>query len=164
MWPDLAKGISAVKLPLIRHEHPRHALGPMESIDFVRFASLCLLLAGTETLHGIARTVWLAPKIGKAWAIKLSVVSGTLLAFGVCYVFVPGVGAAGMDGHLWLGLGLSGFMTAFDVAIGRLIMRFTWSRIWQDFDPRTGNYLSLGLVGLALIPSIVWWLRGGAAA
>jgi hypothetical protein len=39
-------------------------------------------------------------------------------------------------------------------------MRFKWPRIWQDFNPRSGNYLSLGLLVLALAPSLVWWLRG----
>lgn len=132
----------------------------MESIDFLRFASLCLLLAGAETLHGIARTVLLAPRVGKALAIKLSVVTGTLLAFGLCYFFVPAIGAAGIGEHLFWGLGLAGFMAAFDVAIGKWVMRFKWPRIWQDFNPKTGNYLSIGLVLLALTPSIVWWLRG----
>ena len=136
----------------------------MASVDFLRFASLCVLLAGAETLHGIARTVLLAPRVGKVLAIKLSVVTGTLLAFGLCYFFVPGVGAAGVREHLLLGLGLAGFMAAFDVAIGRLVMRFKWPRIWQDFNPKSGNYLSIGLVLLAFIPSFVWWLRGSAAA
>lgn len=136
----------------------------MESIDFLRLASLCVLLAGTETLHGIARTVLLAPRIGKALALKVSVVTGTALAFGLCYFWVPGIGAAGLGGHLLLGGVLAGFMAAFDVAIGRLLMRLKWSRIWQDFDPRSGNYLSIGLVLLALSPSVVWWLRGGLAA
>jgi hypothetical protein len=139
-------------------------LDTMESIDFLRFASLCVLLAGTEMLHGIARTVLLAPRIGKVLAIKLSVVTGTLLAFGICYLFVPGVGAVGIGEHLLLGLGLSSFMATFDVAVGRLIMRLKWSRIWEDFDPRSGNYLSIGLVLLALSPFIIWWLRDGAAA
>ena len=135
----------------------------MASIDFLRFASLCVLLAGAETLHGIARNVLLAPRLGKALAIKLSAVSGTLLAFALCYVFVPGIGATGFGEHLFLGVGLSGFMAAFDVAIGRLVMRLKWPRIWQDFNPGSGNYLSIGLVSLALAPSVVWWLRGSLA-
>lgn len=135
----------------------------MEAFDFLRFASLCLLLAGAETLHGIARTVLLAPRVGKVLAIKLSVVSGSLLAFGLCYFFVPDIGAAGIGEHLILGLGLTGFMAAFDVAIGRLLMHLRWSRIWRDFDPRSGNYLSIGLLLLALSPAVVWWLRGGGA-
>jgi hypothetical protein len=135
----------------------------MESIDFLRFASLCVLLAGAETLHGIARTVLLAPKVGKALAIKLSVVTGTLLALGLCYLFVPAIGAVGVGEHLLLGLGLASFMAAFDVAIGRLVMRFKWARIWQDFKPSSGNYLSIGLVLLAFIPTAVWLLRGNSA-
>jgi hypothetical protein len=135
----------------------------MQSIDFLRFASLCVLLAGAETLHGIARTALLAPKVGKALAIKLSVVTGTLLAFGLCYLFVPAIGAAGVGEHLLLGLGLASFMAAFDVAIGKLVMRFKWPRIWQDFNPSSGNYLSIGLVLLAFIPTVVWWLLGGRA-
>ena len=132
----------------------------MESIDFLRFAALCVLLAGAETLHGVARTVWLAPKVGKPLAIKLSVVTGILLAFGLCYFFVPAIGAGGVGEHLLLGLGLAGFMAAFDVAIGKFVMRFKWARIWQDFNPGSGNYLSVGLALLALIPAAIWWLRG----
>lgn len=131
----------------------------MESIDFLRFTSLCVLLAGAETLHGIARTVLLAPRVGKVLAIKLSVVTGTLLAFGLCYWFVPAIGAVGIGEHLFLGLGLAGFMAAFDIAIGRLVMHLKWDRIWQDFNPRSGNYLSIGLGLLAFIPAVVWWLR-----
>ena len=135
----------------------------MESIDFLRFASLCALLAGAETLHGIARTALLAPKVGKALAIKLSVVTGTLLAFGLCYFFVPAIGAVGVGEHLLLGLGLAIFMAAFDIAIGKFVMRFKWARIWQDFNPSSGNYLSIGLVLLAFIPTAVWWLRGASS-
>lgn len=134
------------------------------SIDLLRFAALCILLASAETLHGIARTVLLAPRVGKERAIKLSAVSGTLLAFGLCYLFVPAIGADGVAGHLLLGLGLAAFMAAFDIAIGRLVMRLKWPRIWQDFDPRHGNFLSLGLLALTGIPALVWWLRGPAVA
>ena len=135
----------------------------MESIDFLRFASLCVLLAGAETLHGIARTVLLAPRVGKALAIKLSVVTGTLLAFSICYFLVPPIGAVGVAGHLVLGLGFAVFMAAFDIAIGKFVMRFKWVRIGQDFNPSSGNYLSIGLVLLAFIPTAVWWLHGSAA-
>jgi hypothetical protein len=97
-------------------------------------------------------------------AIKLSVVTGTLLAFVLCYLLVPAIGAVGLGEHLRLGLGLAIFMAAFDIAIGRLVMRLKWARIWQDFNPSTGNYLSFGLVLLTFIPAVVWWLRGSPAA
>ncbi len=121
--------------------------------------ALCVALAGAETLHGIARTVLLAPRVGKAAAIKLSVVSGTLLAFGVCFLLVPGIGLEGAAAHLGLGLVLAAFMAGFDIAFGRLVMRLGWRRVLQDFNPASGNYLSLGLVALAFIPVLVWRLH-----
>lgn len=136
----------------------------MSSVDPVRIASLCVVLAETETLHGIARTVLLAPRVGKALAIKLSVVSGALPAFAVRYMLVPGIGLDGVVEHLYLGLGIAVFMAVIDFAVGRFIMRFTWPRIGQDFNPASGNNLSIGLVLLALIPSLVWWLPNAPAA
>ena len=72
----------------------------MPTFDVLRFAALCVMLAAAETLHGIARTVWLVPRVGKATALKWSVVTGSLLAFGLCWVFVPAIGAEGWRAHL----------------------------------------------------------------
>ena len=129
---------------------------------FLRVLALCVALAGVETLHGIARTVLLAPRIGKARAVQLSVVSGTLLAFGVCALLVPGIGLQGARQHLILGLALAAFMATFDMAFGRLVLRLKWSRILQDFNPASGNYLSLGLLALTGLPWLVWRMGGGA--
>jgi hypothetical protein len=119
-------------------------------------AALCILLASAETLHGILRTILVAPRIGKARAIKLSVVTGSLLAFGICWFVVPGLGLPSAGAHLALGVGLALFMAAFDLAIGRFLMRKSWAKLWPDFDPRTGNYLAYGLLALCFIPLLVW--------
>lgn len=135
----------------------------MSSSEAVRILALCLALAGTETLNGIARTVWLAPRVGKAPATRLSVVSGTLLAFLVCYLLVPAIGLSGFLPHVYLGLVVAAFMAAFDIAFGRWVLRFRWPRIRQDFNPASGNYLSLGLAALVCMPALVWWLHQGGA-
>ncbi len=127
--------------------------------DILRIVSLCIALAATEALHGIVRSAWLAPRVGKQRAIKLSAVSGTALAFAVCYAMVPGIGAQGIRQHIVLGVFLAAFMASFDIAIGKAVMRLKWQRIWKDFNPAGGNYLSLGLSALAFIPAAVWWLR-----
>ena len=130
------------------------------SIDsFIRIISLCVVLAGVETLHGIARTVVLAPRVGKARALKLSIVSGSALAFGVCWLLVPGIGLAGLVQPFALGLWLALFMAAFDLAMGRLLLRRSWSRALQDFNPASGNDLLFGLLLLVLSPPLVAWLR-----
>lgn len=126
----------------------------------LRVAALCLLLAAAETLHGIARTVLVVPRLGKARALALSALTGSLLAFALCWIYVPGLRLHGALAHGLLGLGLAGFMAAFDIAVGRLLMRKPLAKIWPDFDPRTGNFLAFGLLSLALAPWLVSVLRG----
>lgn len=134
------------------------------SLDLLlRVLALCVALAGVETLHGIARTVLLVPRIGKARALQVSVVSGTVLALGVCTLFVPGIGLAGGLPHLALGLALATFMAAFDITFGRLVLRMTWRRILRDFNPASGNYLSLSLVALTGLPWLVSLLTRSTA-
>ena len=132
------------------------------SLDFaalLRIAALCVLLASAETLHGIARIKFLIPLLGKERAVKLSALTGSLLALAICALLVPGIGLHSGGAHLILGLVLAAFMASFDIAIGRWLMRKSWARIWPDFDPRTGNYLLYGLLALCWIPAIIWYLN-----
>ena len=124
---------------------------------FLRIAALCVVLASAETLHGIARTTLVIPRIGKERAIKLSALTGTLLAMAICWFLVPGIDLQSAEAHMLLGIVLAGFMASFDIAIGRWLMRKPWGKIWPDFDPRTGNYLLYGLLALCFIPVAVWY-------
>lgn len=132
----------------------------MTTDALIRIVSLCVVLAGAETLHGIARTVWVIPRIGKDRAIRWSALTGSVLALGICWWLVPPIGLSGAVQHLVLGLLLTAFMAGFDIAIGMLLMRKPWRKVAPDFDPRTGNYLLFGLLFLSLAPWIVWTLRG----
>lgn len=132
----------------------------MSSDVVLRTVALCVVLAGAETLHGIARTILVVPRIGKERALRLSIVTGTVLAFAICDLLVPGVGLTSVPAHLLLGIVLALFMAAFDLAMGKLVLRRTWSKALQDFDPRSGNLLLFGLMALALIPTMVARLRG----
>lgn len=132
----------------------------MSSDIVLRTLALCVVLAGAETLHGIARTVLVVPRIGAERALRLGIVSGTAIAFAVCYLLVPGIGLRTIGSHLALGLVLAAFMAAFDLALGRLLLKRSWSDALGDFDPRTGNLLLFGLVALGLAPAAVARLRG----
>jgi len=126
----------------------------------LRIASLCLLLACAEMLHGIARIRLLVPRVGKIRAQKISIVTGTLLAYAICQLTVPSLGWQDTPPLLWLGLGLSAFMASFDIAVGRFLMRRQWTVIARDFNPALGNYLVFGLMALLFIP----WLTMQFAA
>jgi hypothetical protein len=125
----------------------------------VKVVSLCLALAGVETLHGIFRAAVVAPRIGKKLALKASIVSGSALAFGVCYFLVPGIGVTTPAGLFAIGLILALFMASFDIALAKGLLNMPWAKVLRDFDPRSGNYLSLGLLLLVFIPYAVMQLR-----
>lgn len=125
------------------------------AFELLRIVGLCLALAGVETLHGIFRAAVLVPRIGKRRALRASIVSGSALAFMVCYLLVPGIGLSGTIALVGLGCVLAVFMATFDIMIGLFVMKLPWPRIRADFDWRTGNYLSIGLVLLATFPCLV---------
>ena len=128
--------------------------------EVITIVALCVILAGMETLHGIARIKFVIPHLGRDRAVKISAFTGTLLAFAICWVLVPDLGFRTTQAHFVLGLGLAAFMAAFDIAIGRWLMHKSWERIWPDFDPRSGNYLLFGLLGLSISPLVVWYAVG----
>jgi hypothetical protein len=130
----------------------------------LRILALCIALASAETLHGIARAALLVPRVGKAKALKISIVTGSLLAFGVCWVFVPEIGLQETGELLALGLLLAGFMASFDIALGKLVLRLPWTKVLREFDPRSGNYLVFGLGGLVFWPWLVMRLLGVAGS
>lgn len=121
----------------------------------LRLLSLCVALAGVETLHGIFRAAVLVPRIGKRLALRVSIVTGSALAFGVCYLLVPGMGVVDPAGLLGVGVVLALFMAGFDIALGKLVLKLPWSKVLRDFDPRSGNYLLFGLLLLILFPYAV---------
>lgn len=124
----------------------------------IRIIALCFVLAGAETLHGIARAALLVPRVGKRKALKISIVTGSLLAFAVCFFLVPDIAVRSNTGLIALGLGLALFMASFDILLGRLLMKKSWRKIANDFNPATGNYLIFGLLLLISYPWLVNWL------
>jgi len=129
----------------------------------IQLAALCVLLAAAETLHGIVRAAVLVPRIGKKTALKVAIVTGSLLAFALCWWRVPAMGTMATLPLLGIGAVLALFMAAFDIALSRWLLRRPWSRVLEDFNPATGNYLLFGLLLLASFPWLVMQLQPARA-
>jgi hypothetical protein len=130
-------------------------------VEFIiRLLCLCIALASVETLHGIARTIYLAPAIGKLKAKQYSIISGSLLAFSVCYLMVPWLGITVVSQLLLLGLFLAVFMALFDIGMGRFVAKQKWAVVLSEFNPVKGNLLAFGLAWLVLCPYLVMRIKG----
>lgn len=134
-------------------------LGNVPLDETLRIASLCIALASAETLHGIARAVLLVPRIGKKGALKVAIVTGSLLAFCVCYFLVPGIGISGTTELVALGILIAVFMATFDIALAKLLLKRPWRKVLEDFDPSAGNYLLYGILLMVTYPYLVMHLQ-----
>jgi hypothetical protein len=52
------------------------------------------------------------------------------------------------------------FLLAFEVTVGRFLMRASWKRIASDFDLRRGGLLGIGMAVLLVAPYLAARLRG----
>jgi hypothetical protein len=129
-------------------------------ILWIKISSLCLMLASVETLHGIARTIYVVPKIGNKRAKQYSVISGTFLAFTVCYIMVPWLDINVEYQLILVGFVLAVFMATFDIVLARFVVKLKWKNIIDDFNPAKGNYLIFGIISLVIIPYAVMKLKG----
>jgi hypothetical protein len=128
--------------------------------DLALILLLCVLLASAETLQGIVRAAVLVPRLGKKTALKISAITGSLLALLLCAWMIPKTSLNSAAGLLLAGVILAAFMALFDVLIGRWVMKLNWEKIGRDFNPANGNYLSIALLLLITYPWVVMQILG----
>ena len=130
-------------------------------------AALFVLVASSEMLNGIARTLFLNRRFGVAHAKRPALLPALALCLLICFFSVPLLKIRTDGGLLLLGVALSLFMGAFDLAVGRFVVKARWETILGDFDIRKGNLLGVGLVAMALCPLLAMrvarWLGNGPA-
>ena len=115
-------------------------------------------IALAETLHGIARTLWLAPVLGDLRARQLSVLTGSLMIVAIATLATRGGTRSRRDrlgiGALWLVV-----MLAFELGLGRALGT-SWARLFADYDPRQGGFMLFGMAVLLLAPTFASLIRG----
>jgi len=112
-----------------------------------------------EVLHGIARTLFLAPLVGDFRARQIAVFTGSILILIVAtssigWIRPAGVADAVAVGAVWLVLTL-----AFEIAFGLYVVHASWSRIASDYDLRRGGLLPIGLAVLTVAPVVAARVR-----
>ena len=129
---------------------------------------LFILVAASEMLNGIARTVFLNKRMGVANARRISLLPALALCLLICYYYVPFLNIRTDAGLILLGIALSLFMGVFDIVVGRLVVKARWEVILDDFDIKKGNLLGLGMVAMVFCPllatKIARLLGNGSAA
>ncbi|RUT05049.1 hypothetical protein DSM106972_038700 [Dulcicalothrix desertica PCC 7102] len=107
-----------------------------------------------ETLHGAARTLFLAPLVGDFTARQVSVFTGAVIILFIAALFVRWLHAANIYQLLGVGLLWLSLTVTFEIVLGRLVFKYSWQRILSDYDVLHGGFLPIGLLVLVLAPLI----------
>ena len=118
----------------------------------------CCIIA-VEVVHGMARTMFLAPVVGDFRARQVAVFTGSVLIVAVAASFIRWIDPARVRDAVGVGIVWLILTLAFELAFGRYVVHASWSRIASDYDLLRGGLLPIGLFVLTAAPLIAAKLR-----
>lgn len=128
---------------------------------WLRAVAVWLIMMAAETVHGVLRTLLLAPRIGDLRARQIAFFTGSAIILGTAYLFINWIGARTIRALLLIGLMWMVLTLGFEAVVGIYGFGFGWERILAEYDPRTGSLMLFGLFVLLLAPLIAFRLRRG---
>ncbi|MCX6621938.1 MAG: hypothetical protein NTY38_12865 [Acidobacteria bacterium] len=123
-----------------------------------RAAVVWLVLMAVEVVHGTARTLLLAPRIGDFPARRLSVFTGSALILWMVWLWTPWLAAPQRRTQWRIGLAWVVATVVFELALGLAVGRSLESAA-ADFNLLRGGLMPLGLAVLAGSPWIAARIR-----
>jgi len=121
---------------------------------FLRGVVVWLCIISVETVHGVARTMFLEPAVGDVRARQLAVLTGSFLVLVVAASFIRWIRPTGVAEAVSVGIAWLVLTLAFEIGVGRYVLQAPWSRILSDYDLRRGGLLPIGLLVLTAAPLI----------
>ena len=118
-----------------------------------------LIIMAAETVHGIIRTLFLAPRLGDMRARQFSVFVGSLLIVLLTFVFVRWLKGSTVTHFILVGAMWVLLTVGFEIVLGRLVMGLSWERIASDYDIAEGGLMIFGLLIMLLAPLMMAKLR-----
>ncbi|MEO8752784.1 MAG: hypothetical protein ABI624_08895 [Casimicrobiaceae bacterium] len=121
-------------------------------MEWVRAGLIWIVIIVVESIHGVLRGLYLQPAVGDLDARQIGVLVGSLLILLIAYLFRQWLRE--MSARAQLGVGLLWIMltVAFEVGLGRFILKLSWERIFSDYNISRGGFMVFGLVILGLAP------------
>ncbi|MFN0109225.1 MAG: hypothetical protein ACKVZH_10270 [Blastocatellia bacterium] len=131
---------------------------------YLRGLAIWLIIILAESLHGIARTLLLEPYVGDFRARQIAVFTGAAIILGIAVLFVQWLRAKRASELIQVGLLWLCLTVAFEVLLGRGILKYSWERMASDYNLFEGGLLPIGLLVLTLSPLLASKLHRGPSA
>ena len=117
-----------------------------------------MLIILAETLHGVIREIFIAPRLGDLRARQLGVFIGSAIIFAIAWMTARWLGAQSRAARLGVGILWVALTLIFEIAFGRSI-GMSWDRISSDYNPARGGLMLFGLVFMCFAPLLAARLR-----
>ncbi|MFO1401710.1 MAG: hypothetical protein U1F30_10960 [Steroidobacteraceae bacterium] len=117
-----------------------------------------------ESMHGTLRQLFLAPLVGDFQARRIAVFTGIALVLLTAVVTVRWLDARDSTQSLGVGALWVALTVAFEIALGRAVLGYGWSRIIEDYDLSRGGLMGVGLIAMLFTPLVAARIRGPRAA
>ena len=118
-----------------------------------------LFIATGEIFNGNIRVKYLQPKYGLHRAKQISFLSGVTIFIVIIWFLLPWVGPKNLSHCLGIGIIWMSLMFFVDIYFGRCVFRYSWSKIFADFNLFKGNLLGLGMLILLFCPVVVFLIK-----
>ena len=112
-----------------------------------------MLIILAETLHGMARNVFIAPAIGDLRARQIGVLVGSGIVLTIAWLTARWLDARTLRRQLVIGGAWVVLTVTFEILLGRAIGA-SWDRIFSDYNPARGGFMILGMAFLFLAPML----------
>ena len=127
--------------------------GEIDAFPWWRASLAWMVIILAETLHGMAREIFIAPLLGDLRARQLGVLVGCVLIFAIAWLTARWMGARSQRTQLQVGAFWVCMTLVFEFALGRAIGA-SWERILEDYNPARGGFMILGMAFLFLAPML----------
>lgn len=122
-----------------------------------RGLAVWLLIMLVETMHGVLRGLFLAPRVGEDAASRIGWPVGLALVLAVSVLTIRWIGVTGAAPLLRLGALWAALTVAFEMLIG-LARGLDQGQLLAALDPRTGS-IPYSAAVMLLAPLAADWLR-----
>ena len=122
-----------------------------------------LVIIVAESVSGAVRSLWLIPAVGEARASRIGFAVGVIIIVTTAWLFIRWMNPEKLSHLLLIGLLWVALTLAFEVALGRLVLNYSWERIVLDYDIAEGGLMLIGLGVLLFAPLLAATLRGANA-
>ncbi len=117
-----------------------------------------MLIILVESLHGVVREIFIAPRIGDRHARQIGVLIGCLFIFSIAWLTTRWIGAGRRGERLGVGMLWVALTLTFEIALGRAT-GVSWDGISSDYNPLRGGFMLFGLAFMCLAPLLAARLR-----